>query len=66
VKYQVEETGTGASFMDWILSLIIDQLKKAAGKTSMILGSMPKSAEEGRRAILYKEPYEVILGIAPW
>jgi acyl-CoA reductase-like NAD-dependent aldehyde dehydrogenase len=61
----MEETGAEASFIDWILPLTIDQLKEVAGKTSMIIGSVPESAEEGRNVIIYKEPYGVILGIAP-
>jgi acyl-CoA reductase-like NAD-dependent aldehyde dehydrogenase len=59
VRYQVEETGAEASFIDWILPLTIDQLKEVAGKTSMVLGSILESAEEGRSAILYKEPMEL-------
>jgi acyl-CoA reductase-like NAD-dependent aldehyde dehydrogenase len=66
VRYQVEETDAEASFIDWILPLTIDQLEEVASKTTMVLGSVPESAEEGRSAILYKEPYGVILGIAPW
>jgi hypothetical protein len=61
----MEETGAEASFIDWILPLTVDQLKEVAEKTSMVLGSVLESAEEGRSAILYKEPYGVIFGIAP-
>lgn len=54
-----------ASFINWILLLTIDQLKEIVGKPSMVLGSVLESVEEGS-AILYKESYGVILGVAPW
>jgi acyl-CoA reductase-like NAD-dependent aldehyde dehydrogenase len=38
VRYQVEETGAEASFIDGILPLTIDQLKEVAGKTSVVSG----------------------------
>lgn len=32
----------------------------------MVQGSIPASGDEGRAALVLKEPYGVILGIAPW
>ena len=63
---QKQETGADDMFMDWILKLTVDNLKEVAGKCSAVLGSIPHSDEEGRGAFVLKEPYGVILGIAPW
>jgi acyl-CoA reductase-like NAD-dependent aldehyde dehydrogenase len=65
-RFQKEETGAEDTFIDWILPLTIDQLKEVGGKCSSIIGTTPISSEEGRTAIVVKEPYGVILGIAPW
>lgn len=64
--YQKQETGADDIFMDWILKLTVENLKEVAGKCSMIAGSIPGSADENRSALVLKEPYGVILGIAPW
>ncbi|GKZ51965.1 hypothetical protein AbraIFM66951_008864 [Aspergillus brasiliensis] len=66
-QYQIEETGADEKFVDWILPLTVEQLKDVAGRvTSTVQGSVPICLEEGRSAIIFKEPYGVILGIAPW
>ncbi|KAL2843355.1 aldehyde dehydrogenase domain-containing protein [Aspergillus pseudoustus] len=66
-QYQVDETGADEKFVDWILPLTVEQLKDVAGRvTSSLQGSVPICSEEGRSAIIFKEPYGVILGIAPW
>ena len=65
-RYQAEETGADPRFVEWILNLTVDNLKDVAGKCSAVVGSIPFSTEEGRGAFVLKEPYGVILGIAPW
>ena len=64
--YQAAETGADAMFMHWILKLTVDNMKELAGKCSMIQGSIPFSADEGRSALVLREPYGVVVGIAPW
>lgn len=65
-QYQKQETGADDMFTEWILKLTVDNLKEVAGKCSAVLGSIPSSTEDGRGALVLKEPYGVILGIAPW
>lgn len=65
-QYQIDETGADPKFIDWILPLTVEQLKDVAGKVTSIQGAVPATSEEGRSAIVYKEPYGVVLGIAPW
>ena len=64
--YQKQETGADDMFMEWILKLTVDNLKEVAGKCSLVAGSFPASSDEGRAALVLKEPYGVVLGIAPW
>ncbi|KAJ5585695.1 hypothetical protein N7450_005482 [Penicillium hetheringtonii] len=65
-QYQIDETGADPKFIDWILPLTVEQLKDVSGKVTSIQGAVPATSEEGRSAIVYKEPYGVVLGIAPW
>jgi acyl-CoA reductase-like NAD-dependent aldehyde dehydrogenase len=65
-QYQIDETGADPKFVDWILPLTVEQLKDVAGRVTSIQGAVPTTSEEGRSAIVYKEPYGVILGISPW
>ncbi|ETN40990.1 uncharacterized protein HMPREF1541_02922 [Cyphellophora europaea CBS 101466] len=65
-KYQAQETGADPNFVEWILNLTVDNLKEVAGKCSATGGSVAFSTFEGREALYLKEPYGVILGIAPW
>ncbi|KAF9893242.1 hypothetical protein FE257_011672 [Aspergillus nanangensis] len=63
---QKEETGAEDLFIEWILKLTIDNLKEVAGKCSLASGSIPCAPSDGRAALVLREPYGVILGIAPW
>ena len=48
------------------MTLAIDILKDVAGRISSLSGSMPATNQEGVSALVYKEPFGVILAIAPW
>jgi acyl-CoA reductase-like NAD-dependent aldehyde dehydrogenase len=65
-SYQKQETGADDMFMQWILKLTVDNLKEVAGKCSLVSGAITSSSDEGRAALVLKEPYGVVLGIAPW
>jgi acyl-CoA reductase-like NAD-dependent aldehyde dehydrogenase len=65
-QYQIDETGADEHFIDWILPLNVEQLKDVAGRITSIEGSVPLISEENRSAIVYREPYGVVLGISPW
>jgi acyl-CoA reductase-like NAD-dependent aldehyde dehydrogenase len=66
IRYQQEETGATAEFPELTLMLGLGMLRDAAGRLSSIEGTVPTVAREGQSAIVIKEPYGVILGIAPW
>ncbi|KAL1303121.1 hypothetical protein AAFC00_006555 [Neodothiora populina] len=64
--YMAEETGAEQKFIDFNISATISQIKDIAGRISAIQGFYPTVDAEGRSAVVIKEPYGVVFGIAPW
>lgn len=50
----------------FVVPLSIRMLRDIAGRITSICGSVPVVEEEGKSAIVLKEPMGVILGIVPW
>jgi acyl-CoA reductase-like NAD-dependent aldehyde dehydrogenase len=65
-KYMREETGSERPMFEFIFGLAVDACKDVAGLIQTIQGTAPTVAAEGSSALIYKEPYGVVLGIAPW
>ncbi|KAH6956126.1 aldehyde dehydrogenase family-domain-containing protein [Fusarium avenaceum] len=66
-RYQSEETGAGRQFMEINLNATVQILKDIGGRIeAAVEGSVPTTVEEGSHAIIVKEPYGVVLAIAPW
>ncbi|UPK96369.1 hypothetical protein LCI18_007304 [Fusarium solani-melongenae] len=66
-EYMHHEIGANQDYQDFILGLSIDGLKDTAGRIAgAVQGTVPDSNHEGMRALVYKRPYGVNLGIAPW
>lgn len=65
-RYMIEETGAAPSWAAFNLGLAPDIMRDVAGRISSISGSIPQTAEEDTHALVLKEPYGVILAIAPW
>jgi acyl-CoA reductase-like NAD-dependent aldehyde dehydrogenase len=66
IKMCVDETGAAPGWAEFNLNLAVDILKDVAGRISSIVGTIPQTSQEGVSALVYKEPYGVILAIAPW
>ncbi|KAJ5615988.1 hypothetical protein N7537_001102 [Penicillium hordei] len=66
IQYQREETGAGRPFSEFTFNMGVLFIKEFAGRISTIEGIVPNVSGEGEGAIVYKEPYGVILSIAPW
>lgn len=65
--YMHQEIGADKAYQDFILGLAIEGLKDTAGKIAGALrGEVPVSSHDGMRAMVYKRPYGVVLGIGPW
>ena len=66
-EYMVKETGATAAFAGGFnVPTSVEMLKDVAGRIITISASLPICGEQGKNAIVYKEPYGVVLGIAPW
>jgi len=65
-KHMVNETGASLGWAAFNLGLASELLRDIAGRISSIQGTIPQTAKEGVSALVYKEPYGVILAIAPW
>ncbi|KAJ6000664.1 hypothetical protein N7481_001073 [Penicillium waksmanii] len=66
IAYQREETGAGRPFAEHTFNLGVSFIKDFAARISTIEGTVPNVTRDGEGAIVYKEPYGVILSIAPW
>jgi acyl-CoA reductase-like NAD-dependent aldehyde dehydrogenase len=64
--YLRDETGAGNFWLNFNVTLSSEMLRDVAGRITSIAGVIPTCAQEGMHALVYKEPYGVILGIAPW
>ncbi|KAI9821067.1 MAG: hypothetical protein M1827_003800 [Pycnora praestabilis] len=64
--YMKEETGAEDPFTDFNIANTTEMLKDVAGRISSVQGSIPTVGDEGANALVFKEPYGVVLGIAPW
>jgi acyl-CoA reductase-like NAD-dependent aldehyde dehydrogenase len=62
----MSETGATDAWASFDTTLAVEILRDVAGRISSITGSIPQTAREGVSALVYKEPYGVILAIAPW
>lgn len=66
-EYMKIETGSGDWFShNFNLPVGVELLRDVAGRIATVTGSTPTSALPNRSALVLKEPYGVVLGIAPW
>lgn len=65
-KYLVDETGSAAGWADFNVNNAVRMLKDVAGRIPSLAGSFPATADPNRSAIILREPYGVVLSIAPW
>lgn len=66
IAYQREETGAGRPFCEHTFNMSVGFIKDFAGRISTIEGIVPNVTRQGEGAMIFKEPYGVILSIAPW
>lgn len=64
--YSSTETGAAESIFGFEYHLAYEACLSTAGLISSVRGSIPTPADEGRSALLVKEPFGVCLAIAPW
>lgn len=64
IKYQMEETGVVRTFVEHSFMKGVHLIRDVAGRISTIEGQVPTAVQDN--AMVLKEPYGVVLGIAPW
>ena len=60
------ETGSTEPYFDFDFNDALETLKSCAGLISTVQGSVPSMLDEDRSAMIVKEPYGVVISIAPW
>jgi acyl-CoA reductase-like NAD-dependent aldehyde dehydrogenase len=66
-KYMEDETGSTEFWAGGFnVPVSSDGLRDLAGRITSLAGMIPTMADPGRSALVYKEPFGVIMGIAPW
>ncbi|KAI2638375.1 aldehyde dehydrogenase [Xylaria nigripes] len=66
VKYLADETGQPDQWAHSNLNVAVEMIKDAAGRVSTIGGFVPRPADANTNAMILREPYGVVLAIAPW
>ncbi|KAI1115733.1 aldehyde dehydrogenase [Nemania sp. NC0429] len=65
-QHLIDETGQPRGWAEFNLDVTIDMIKDAAGRISTLGGSVPRPANPDTAAMVWKEPYGVVVAIAPW
>ncbi|KAL2270156.1 hypothetical protein VTJ83DRAFT_2340 [Remersonia thermophila] len=65
-SYLVAETGAPRQWADFNVDAAAEFIVDVAGRILTLEGSVPSTKDEGTGALILKEPYGVVLGIAPW
>ena len=65
-EYMKLETAADDGFIGFNIEATAKQLQDVANRATAIQGSFPQLEDDSRSALVLREPYGVILGIAPW
>jgi acyl-CoA reductase-like NAD-dependent aldehyde dehydrogenase len=65
-QYLIDEMGVERGWALFNLNITIEMIKDAAGRVSSLGGYIPKPADPNTSAMVWREPYGVVLAIAPW
>lgn len=65
-RYMMDETGCTRSWADFNLDVARDFIIDVAGRIATLVGMIPATQDENTGAYVLKEPFGVVLAIAPW
>lgn len=66
-KWEEEECAAQAAYAGGFdVPTAVNGLRDVAGKISSIVGTVPQLGDPKKSAMVIKEPFGVVLGIAPW
>lgn len=66
IQYNVSETGATDQWGEFNIAGAIDSIRDIAGRITTLAGTFPATQNPDVSAIIMREPYGVILSIAPW
>ncbi|RAO74212.1 uncharacterized protein BHQ10_010224 [Talaromyces amestolkiae] len=66
IQYQMEETGAARMFVEMTFHTGVEFVRDFAAMIPSIEGRVPTVSVKDEKAMVLKQPYGVILGIAPW
>ncbi|KAL2871091.1 aldehyde dehydrogenase [Aspergillus lucknowensis] len=66
IRIQMEETGAGRPFVEKTVMMGVEFLRDFSAMIPTVEGKVPTVSQEGESAMVVKQPYGVVLGIAPW
>lgn len=65
-SYMMQETGALRPFTDFNITTTIENFRDVASRAAHIQGVIPQTKDSDQGAFVFKEPFGVVLGIAPW
>jgi acyl-CoA reductase-like NAD-dependent aldehyde dehydrogenase len=65
-QYMMDETGAAPEWAGFNVTMSKEILLDVAGRVAAVEGSVPPVADPNSGAMILKEPYGVVLAIAPW
>ncbi|KAI0976860.1 Aldehyde/histidinol dehydrogenase [Xylaria arbuscula] len=65
-QYLVDEIGQPSSWAVFNINTAIELIKDAAGRIGTLDGFVPRPSDPKTDAMVWREPYGVVLAIAPW
>ncbi|KAI1338287.1 aldehyde dehydrogenase domain-containing protein [Xylariaceae sp. FL0016] len=65
-QYMIDEVGASQGWASFNLDVSTEVLKDVAGRVSSLGGSVPMASDPNLGAMVLKEPYGVVLAMAPW
>lgn len=64
--YMMEETGADPQWADKNVTNAVEIIRDVAGRIATVEGTLATTASENVSAMVLKEPFGVVLAIAPW
>ncbi|SPJ78738.1 related to aldehyde dehydrogenase [Fusarium torulosum] len=65
-SYAMSETGSDATWANFDITTAISHIKEVAGRVGTLEGAIPITSDPNTTALVLREPYGVVLAIAPW
>ncbi|KAF4971803.1 hypothetical protein FSARC_1496 [Fusarium sarcochroum] len=65
-KYSMAETGSDSAWADFDITTGISHIKEVAGRISTLEGAIPTVSDPNTTALVLREPFGVVVAIAPW